>query len=400
MTLTFKQSCRRISSYFTHARSRPNVKFSEMRGFSSEEWKKPEQAICMDIPTPSGHCDFSSVLAEVTFLGTSSSTPTKRRNSAALGVRLGPNNFLFDCAEGTQRQIACAKGLNLHQLDCVFITHLHGDHFYGINGLITSWCQLTGTDKVLCIYGPVGLARYLAMSRTLVRAWESNRVKVTELVAFGHYAPATHPADGVVERVQSPAYEHVLLWQDLTWSVYAFPVQHCIPCWGFAIVEKPRGRFSSEQAEKLGIPFGQLRAELSRGAQVTLQDGTVIKPSQVIEGSRRSRKIVYITDSMDASSGEKIGQDADLLIHECTFENAMRDKARASRHSTPREVGLFARKTNCRTLCLTHISARYGESCRQGLLLDEVRTAMDPHTPHVFLAEDFMTVRISRYPVE
>jgi len=269
---------------------------------------------------------------DVVFLGTSGSTPTAQRAPAATLVRRGGDRLLFDCAEGTQRQLLrCDVGLL--ELREIFLTHYHADHYLGLPGMLKTY-SLRGRDIPLTIYGPRGLRELVG---TLKRV-------------FGRL---TYPLE-LTELEPGEA-----LARD-DYKLETFAVNHGVSAVGYRLVEDVRpGRFDVEVATSLGVPDGPERGLLQRGIPVTLSDGTVVTPEQVLGPPRSGRTLVLTGDTAPASSVVEAAQGADVLVHEATFLADERDRAHETLHSTAGEAALVAQEAGVRLLALTHLSTRY-----------------------------------------
>jgi ribonuclease Z len=269
---------------------------------------------------------------DVVFLGTSGATPTAQRAPAATLVRRGGERILFDCAEGTQRQLLrCDVGLL--ELREVFLTHFHADHYLGLPGMLKTY-SLRGRDLPLTIYGPRGLRALLTSLRRIFGRL-TYRVETIEL----------EPGD----RLERGGYR-----------LEAFAVNHGVPAVGYALVEHERpGRFDVETADALGVPDGPERGVLQRGEALTLDEGRRIEPAQVLGPPREGRKLVLTGDTAPAASVVEAAAGADLLVHEATFLGEERERAHETLHSTAGEAALVAREAGVRMLALTHLSTRY-----------------------------------------
>jgi ribonuclease Z len=269
---------------------------------------------------------------DVVFLGTSGATPTAQRAPAATLVRRGGERLLFDCAEGTQRQLLrCDVGLL--ELSEVFLTHFHADHYLGLPGMLKTY-SLRGRELPLTIYGPRGLRALLTSLRRI----------------FGRL---TYPLETVEldagDRLERGGYR-----------LETFAVNHGVPAVGYALVEQERpGRFDVEVADALGVPDGPERGQLQRGESLALADGTRIEPSQVLGPPREGRKLVLSGDTAPAASVVEAASGADLLVHEATFLADERERAHETLHSTAGEAALVAREAGVTMLALTHLSTRY-----------------------------------------
>ena len=269
---------------------------------------------------------------DVVFLGTSGSTPTAQRAPSATLVRRGGDRLLFDCGEGTQRQLL-RSDLGLVDLQEVFLGHFHADHYLGLPGMLKTF-SLRGRDVPLTVYGPRGLRSLIGALRRV----------------FGNL---TYPLD-IVELTAGDR-----LARD-GYAIVPFDVNHGVAALGFAVVEDERpGRFDVETANRLGVPDGPDRGALQRGEAVSLADGSLIVPEQVLGGPRRGRKVVLTGDTAPAASVVEAAAGADLLVHEATFCAEERERAAETLHSTAGEAALVAREAGVRLLALTHLSARY-----------------------------------------
>ena len=266
------------------------------------------------------------------FLGTSGSTPTARRALAATLVRRGGDRLLFDCAEGTQRQLLrCDVGLV--ELEEIFLTHYHADHYLGLPGMLKTF-SLRGRELPLTIYGPRGLRELLTTLRRI----------------FGRLS---YPLE-TVELEPGAALERD------GHRLETFAVEHGVSSVGYALVEETRpGRFDVDTADRLGVPDGPARGLLQHGERVTLADGRVVAPTDVLGPPRAGRKLVLTGDTAPAASVVEAAASADVLVHEATFLAGERDRARETLHSTAGEAALVAREAGVKLLALTHVSTRY-----------------------------------------
>jgi len=276
------------------------------------------------------HC--APVDLDVVFLGTSGSAPTARRAPAATLVRRGGDRLLIDCGEGTQRQLL-RSDVGLAELEHVFVTHFHADHYLGLPGMLKTFA-LRGREVPLTVYGPAGLRDLLgALRRVFGRL--TYDVETVELEA----GEALH-RDG--------------------YRIVPFAVAHGVTALGYAIVEDERpGRFDAAVADALGIPHGPGRGALQRGESITLESGTVIAPEQLLGPARAGRKVVLTGDTAPAASVVEAAAGADLLVHDGTFCADEQERARETGHSTAGEAALVALAAGVRLLALTHLSNRY-----------------------------------------
>ena len=242
---------------------------------------------------------------DVVFLGTSGSAPTAQRSASATLVRRGGERILIDCGEGTQRQLL-RSDVGLVDLEEVFLTHLHADHYLGLPGMLKTFA-LRGREMGLTIYGPRGTS---ALIGALGRIFG----KLTYAVEIEELDPGE------------------TLFRD-GWQLETFETDHRIESIGYAIVEDDRpGRFDVEVAEALGVPHGPARGRLQRGEAVTLDDGTVIEPSRVVGEGRRGRKVVITGDTAPCASVVEAARGADLLVHDGTFCTDESERAHETAH--------------------------------------------------------------------
>jgi ribonuclease Z len=269
---------------------------------------------------------------DVVFLGTAGSMPTAKRGMPATLVRRGGERLLFDCGEGTQRQLL-RSDLGLVDLEEIFLTHFHADHYLGLPGMLKTFA-LRGREVPLTIYGPVGVRDLLGTLRRVFGRLDYP-LAVTELEPGEELA-----RDGYVIR--------------------AIPVNHGVPALGYALVEDARpGRFDVAAADALGVPHGPARGALQRGEPVTLGSGGEVRPEQVLGPARAGRKVVLAGDTAPVASVVNAAAGAELLVHEATFLADERARARETLHSTAGEAALVAREADVALLALTHVSTRY-----------------------------------------
>ncbi len=299
----------------------------------------------------------------VTFLGTSGAVPTARRNPSGIYLNREGEELLFDCGEGTQRQMMrFGTGFSL---SAIFLTHVHGDHVLGLPGLLQTLHFNDRADS-LAIYTPRGTRR---MVETLVTALDARlgfSVKVREV------APD----------------EAVYAGED--YEIRAFRTDHRTRSVGYALVEADRkGRFDRERAEELGVPVGPKFSALHSGESVELADGTVIDPEQVVGSPRPGRKVVYTGDTRPTEETTEVAADADLLIHDATFGDDWAERARETGHASAREAGELAARAGAKRLALTHVSSRYaGDASR---LTREAGEECEV----AFVAEDGMEIEVT-----
>ena len=300
-------------------------------------------------------------MIRLTFLGTGAAVPSVERNVSALMLEREGEAFLFDCGEGTQRQMMrYAVGFTLAD---VFISHFHADHTLGLPGLLRTM-GLQGRTAPLTLHGPPGARRALGDLVTLGMERPKFPVEIIEL------APGDRVARGEFDIVTTAA-------------------DHKGKCLGFALVEHDRlGRFDPAIARELGIPEGPLWGRIHRGEAVTLEDGRRVEPDALVGPPRAGRRVTLSGDSAPCVAITDLARDADLLVHEATFGEDERDRARETRHATAREAAMVAREAGARRLVLTHISPRYSREAPE--LLAEAREVFAETT----IARDGMVVEV------
>ena len=269
----------------------------------------------------------------IRFLGTAASRPTVERNVSALALTREGETLLFDCGEGTQRQMmryGVAFGLG-----DIFFTHLHADHLLGLPGLLRTMA-LQGRTDAIRLWGPPGSSRTLRRVETMGAERPSFPVEVREL------------ADG--EAVRRDGY-----------AIVPFAVDHRgAASLGYALVEEERlGRFNPERAREMGVPEGPLWGLLHRGQAVTLPDGRTVEPSALVGAVRPGRRVAYSGDTRPCAATIAAAAGADLLVHEATFADDEAPRASETGHATAREAAEVARAAGVKRLVLTHFSARY-----------------------------------------
>jgi ribonuclease Z len=269
----------------------------------------------------------------VTFLGTAGAVPTTERNPSGVLVNREGDRLLFDAGEGTQRQMM-RFGTGFSVSD-IFLSHLHGDHVYGLPGLVETM-DFNDREAPLSIHAPPRTRPDVTALLTACGGSPSFPVHVTEV------APGETALEG----------------ED--YAVRAFATDHRTTSVGYALVEEERkGRFDRETAEDLGVPVGPKFSKLHEGEPVELDDGTVIQPGQVVGPPRPGRRVVYTGDTRPCETVVDAAADADLLIHDATFGDEYAERAVETSHATGREAGEVAARAGVARLALTHVSSRY-----------------------------------------
>jgi len=269
----------------------------------------------------------------IIFLGTGGSWPTVKRNVTSIAVKRAGEVILFDCGEGTQRQFQKSK-LSYMQISKIFITHFHGDHFLGLPGLIQTM-QLNDRDIPLHIYGLKGMNKLL-----------------DQLLSLGYFKPNYKIISHEVKEGNVLDFKEYL--------IRVLNVKHGVPTIAYSLEEKMRpGKFDKPKALKLGIPEGPLFSKLQHGKTITLKDGRKITPDRVLGPPRKGRKIVISGDTVPIDKMIGFAKDADVLIHDATFDSTFEDISTEYGHSTASQAAEIAKKANVDKLFLTHISPRY-----------------------------------------
>jgi ribonuclease Z len=282
----------------------------------------------------------------VAFLGTGGAVPSARRNTASVLVARGGERLLFDCGEGTQRQMQ--RSLGLVQIDAIVFTHFHADHFLGLPGLLKTY-DLTERERPLTIYGPRGLRDLIgSLGRVIGRV--GYRLELVEI----------EPGDAI------PCAGA---------EVRAFAVEHSVRAHGYALVEAERpGRFDPEEAKRLGVKEGPAFAALQRGEPVESLSGATVEPGQVMGESRAGRTLVITGDTAPCHATVEAARGADLLIHDASFSEEEAQRAADTGHSTVGQAAAVAREAEVELLALVHISSRY----HVGKVLEEAREVFGP----------------------
>jgi len=299
---------------------------------------------------------------KIIFLGTAGSIPTLSRGLSAIVLKRKNEQIMFDCGEGTQRQILKTK-TGFHKKMKILISHLHGDHVLGLPGLLQTMA-LMNRQKKIEIYGPVGIKQFIECSK--------------EILKFG----LTFPVD-LVEIVNSG-----IVCDEKEYYIEAIKSSHSETSLSYGFVEKPRpGKFFPEKARKMEVPESKFWSKLQKGKDIELPDGRIVQSANVTGPLRKGRKIIYSGDTRPFKNFEKFACDADLIIHESTFDDSLIEKALIDGHSTPSQAAEEAKKSKAKKLILTHISARYPDS---NILYKQAQKIFK----NTIIAEDFMEIEL------
>ncbi|MBK6423128.1 MAG: ribonuclease Z [Gemmatimonadetes bacterium] len=306
-------------------------------------------------------------MLKLTFLGTGAACPTIDRNVSALALAREGETLLFDCGEGTQRQMM-RYGVSFTFRD-IFFTHWHSDHLLGVIGLLRTLGLLNifgGAERQdgLTLYGPKGARRVL-----------------------------NHALEVGIERVKFPVEIVELAVGDIIkrpdYDIVTFPTEHRADTIGYALVEHIRlGRFNPELARALGIPEGPLWGKIHKGETITLPDGRRVAPEELVGRPRAGRKVVISGDTRPVPALRDAAKGADLLVHEATFSQEDAARARETGHSTAQEAAAIARDAEVKRLVLTHISPRYSREAPE--LVAEARAVF----PNTQIARDGMEIEV------
>ena len=309
----------------------------------------------------------------ITFLGTSSGVPTLTRNVSSLALKLSQKAevWLFDCGEGTQHQLIKST-IKSSQIRKIFITHMHGDHIYGLPGLLAT-LGLSGNSKGIDIYGPSNLKNYISS------ALKNSYCRISFPLKF--------------YEVENSAQTNSNLFEDEFMEVKCASLKHRLPAYGYRVNEKDKpGQFNLEKAKKLNIPAGPIYGKLHSGQRVELEDGRILYGSDFCGEPRKGESFVYCTDTIFSERAVELSKNVDLLVHESTFSDKDEEMAFEKLHSTTTMAAKTALLSNAKKLVLTHLSPRYTpkSSVKPIDLLNEAKQIF----PNTFLAKDLLTTKI------
>lgn len=274
---------------------------------------------------------------ELLFLGTGSGVPSKQRNVASLALKLLDERnsvWLFDCGEGTQHQILQTT-LKPRKIEKIFITHMHGDHIYGLPGLLSSRGFQGGTEPIT-VYGPKGIRGYIQSSLRFSGTRLSYPIRFVEFDQPG------------------------IIFEDHQFTVSVEKLQHGIPSFGFRIVEADHeGTLDAKKLHEMNIPSGPLYGRLKNKEIVTLEDGRVLDGKDFVGPNQKGRVLAILGDTVKHPNSVKLAENADVVVHEGTFSHEELDLAKQYNHSTVTQAAEVAREAKAKKLLLTHFSSRY-----------------------------------------
>lgn len=303
---------------------------------------------------------------ELFFLGTGAGSPSRERNVTSIALDLAKERgklWLFDCGEGTQHQIL-KSSLKLSRLEFMFITHLHGDHIYGIPGLLTSR-SYQGGDTPLVVFGPPGIRSFIEHALMISKAHLDYELQIEEI---------------------KPG----IIYEDEQFVVESDLLEHRIDSYGFRIIEKPKpGALLHEKLKAEGVSPGPIYAKLKQGQDITLPDGRHLKSSAYVSPPIPGRVVTIMGDTRICDAGAKLSRQADVLVHEATFGANKAKLAYEYYHATTEEVAKMAQGAGVKTLIMTHISSRY-----QGDDIEILQQEAKKYLESVFVAHDFW-----RFPI-
>ncbi len=305
---------------------------------------------------------------EIIILGTSSAAPTVKRGLSGTVLLREGETLLFDCGEGTQFRMLEAE-IPRRKFRHIFISHLHGDHVFGLAGLISS-LNLGQREYPLHLWGPRPLKQYI----DFVTRWPR---------------PTRIGFDIKVHEF-NPGYEGVVC-ETADWTVSSRPLDHTVPAMGFRFEEHDLpGVFDGDKADALGVPFGPERGQLLKGQSITLANGDTVRPEDLVGETRRGRSVAYCTDTAPCANAVTLARDSDLLIHEATYGDEFVEMAHDRKHSTIRQAATVARDAGARQFVATHFSTRYEFPKLYRSMVREGREVF----PDLIMARDLLRVDV------
>lgn len=303
---------------------------------------------------------------DVFFLGTGAGMPSKFRNVTSIALKLLEERgsvWLFDAGEATQHQILHTS-LKPRRIEKIFITHLHGDHIYGLPGLLSSR-SFQGGESEIMVYGPKGIKEFIHVCLSISQTYLKYPLKIIEI-------------------------EEGIIFEDEQFIVETRLLDHGITSYGYRIIEKDKpGTLLADKLEAAGIQPGPNYRKIKNGETVTLEDGRVIEPGEFVGPDQKGRIVTILGDTRFCRNAVALAQDADLLVHEATFAKGEEHLAHEYFHSTTHQAARIAKEAACKQLCLTHISSRYDRHAWQELV-EEAKEIF----PFSDISEDFKEINI------
>lgn len=303
---------------------------------------------------------------DVFFLGTGAGVPAKLRNVTSIALKLLEERgavWLFDCGEATQHQILHTS-IKPRRIEKIFITHLHGDHIYGLPGLLSSR-SFQGGESLVTVYGPAGIKEYIEVSLKISKSYLKYPIEIIE-------------------------FEEGVIFEDEQFAVEARLLEHGIPSYGYRIIEKDRpGTLLADKLAAAGVKPGPDYRKIKNGEEVILEDGTVINPEEFVGPPQKGRIVTILGDTRVCQNAFLLAEEADLLIHEATFSADEEALAHEYYHSTTLQAGETALKAQAKKLSLTHISSRYDRNDWKQLEA-EARKVFS----NTFISEDFLEISV------
>lgn len=304
---------------------------------------------------------------KITFLGTGGGIPAKHRNVSSLALQLADKKgvvWLFDCGEATQHQILHTS-LKPGKINKIFITHMHGDHIYGLPGLLGTR-SFHGAETPLTVYGPAGIREFIEVS---LRASSTNVRYPLEIKEIDSNGP---------------------IFEDSEYVVSSAKLNHGITSYGFRVAQKEQpGALLAEKLKSEGVPPGPLYKHLKKGMDVTLPDGRFIQGKDFLGPPKSGKTVTIIGDTKFTEKCAELAEKADILVHEATFKESEVKLAEEYFHSTALQAAETARAAGVKQLILNHISSRY-QGKAVDLMLEEAREVF----PETFIAEDLYSFTV------
>jgi ribonuclease Z len=313
---------------------------------------------------------------KVIFLGTSSGMPTLKRNVSSIALIFIQKNklWLWDCGESTQQQIQ-KTSLKLSKLEKIFISHLHGDHLFGLPGLLASrGLRMGKNQQKIQIFGPEGLDIYLEETLRITKTYIPYEIEI---------------------KIIPPNLSVGIIWEDEEYIVRYSEVNHNIKTYAYSVEEKKdRSHFLIDKARRLNIPSGPIYRTLKEGKTAQLPNGRIFQGKDFINEIRKGRKIVFCGDTTYCENLLHLAKGADLLIHEATFSQKEEDLAKRNFHSTTAIAAKIAKEAQVKQLILTHISPRYSSNNKLTITESDLLVEAQNVFPDTILADDFMEYEI------